>query len=282
MQIPAFLERLLHRAGGFGDGGRIEGERLAQDQFAIERDTDQTSQSQLLLAQIGLERVEALLLALQFDQGARDIDASVGAGFFTNFRLMIDGLRVLHLSALRSDAGIDGDGLEIRSGDRQDHHFAGIAGRQVGSALALLAGVPVAACHRIPDRLAQIAEQLRVLERADHGGDGEAEAGRHVELESERREIDLRAGFAGVDGDVRQKIAESAQALGSRGAGGVVGGEHAEIRCQAQLHGVGERECDRTGGDLVGLHAALEIAADLDGASDHVGAGGGRRLAAGW
>jgi hypothetical protein len=117
-----------------------------------------------LLAQIGLERVEALLLALQFDQGARDIDAGVGAGFFTNFGLMIDGLRVLHLSALRSDPRIGGDGLQIRAGDGQDHHFAGIAGRQVGSALALLAGVPVAARHRIVDGLAQIAEQLRILE----------------------------------------------------------------------------------------------------------------------
>ncbi len=110
-EIPAFLERLLHRAGCFGHRRRIEGQRLAQNQFAIERESDQTSQHQLLLPQIGLERIEPLLLALQFDQSARDIDASVGAGFFANFGLMIDGLRVLHLSALRSDAGIDGDGL---------------------------------------------------------------------------------------------------------------------------------------------------------------------------
>ncbi len=242
LQIPAFLERLLHGAGGFGHGGRIERELFAQDQFAIEREADQTSQSELLLAQIGLERVEPLLLALQFDQGARDIDAGVGAGFFANFRLMIDGLRILHLSALRSDAGVGGDGLQICSGDRQDHHFAGVASGQGGSAFAFLAGVPVAALHRIPDGLGQIAEQLRILEGTDDGGDGEAEAGRQVELESECREIDLRAGFGGVDGDVGEQIAESAQALGSRGAGGIVGGEHAEIGSQAQLHGVGERE----------------------------------------
>ena len=116
-------------------------------------------------------------------------------------------------------------------------------------------------------------EQLRVLKGTDHGGDGEAEAGRQVELESEGRQIDLRTGFAGVDGDVRQQIAESAQALGSRGAGGVVGGKHSEIRGQAEFHGVGERERDGSGGDLVAWHAALEIAADLDGAVDYIGAG---------
>ncbi len=66
----------------------------------------------------------------------------------------------------------------------------------IGRALALLAGVPVAALHRILDRLADVAEQLRVLEGTDHRGDGEAEAGRQVEFESEGREIDLRAGFA--------------------------------------------------------------------------------------
>ena len=252
-EIPAFLKSLLHGAGSFGDRWRVERQRLAQNQFAIERDTDQTSHHQLLLAQIGLERIESLLLALQFDQGACDIDASVGSGFFANFRLMVDGLRILHLSALRSDAGIDSDGLQIGTGHRQDHQLAGIAGRKVGRALALLAGVPVAASHRIPDRLAQISEQLRVLKGTNHGGNGEADARRDVELKSECREIDLRAGFGGIDGDIRQKVAERVQALGSRGAGGVVGGEHAEIRLQPELHGVGQRECDRPGRELARL-----------------------------
>ena len=54
LQIPAFLERLLNGAGGFGYGRRIERERLAQDQFTIKRQADQTGQSELLLAQIGL------------------------------------------------------------------------------------------------------------------------------------------------------------------------------------------------------------------------------------
>ena len=79
-------------------------------------------------------------------------------------------------------------------------------------------------------------------------------------------------------GDGRQQIAESAQPLGSRSARCVVGGEHAEIRRQAQLHGVGERERTGPGGILSAWHAALKIAADLDGAVDHVRAGAGRGL----
>ncbi len=63
-EIPAFLKGLLHGAGGFRDWDGIECELLAQSQFAIQRETDQTSQSQLLLSQIGLERVQALFLAL--------------------------------------------------------------------------------------------------------------------------------------------------------------------------------------------------------------------------
>ena len=83
LQIPALLEGLLHGAGGSGRRA-IERQRLAQHQFAIQRKADQTSQSELLLAQIGLQRVEPLLLALQFHQGSRDIDTGVGAGFFAN------------------------------------------------------------------------------------------------------------------------------------------------------------------------------------------------------
>ncbi len=144
--------------------------------------------------------------------------------------------------------------------------------------LALLAGMPVAARHRIVDRLAQIAEQLRVLEGPYDGGNGEANAGRDVELESERGKIDLGAGFASVDGDVRQQVAESAQTLGVGGAGGVVGGEHSEIGGQTELHGVGERKRDGPGGDLIAWHAALKIAADLDRAVHYIGAGAGGGL----
>src|ERR1700733_4343375 len=100
--------------------------------------------------------------------------------------------------------------------------------------------MPVAALHGIVDGLPKIAEKLRVLERTDDRRDGEADAGRNVELESERREIDLRTGFAGVDRDGGEQIAESPQPQGSGGAGGVVGGEDSEIGRQAELHSVGE------------------------------------------
>ncbi len=49
-----------------------------------------TSQSDLLFTQIGLERSEALLLGLQLDKAASHVDASIGSRFLSNHRLIVD------------------------------------------------------------------------------------------------------------------------------------------------------------------------------------------------
>ena len=277
-QIRSLRERLHDGGGGIGDRDGVGRQGIGQGQVAIERQPYGAGQRQLVFAQVGCQRIQPLLLGLQLHQGAHDVDTGVGAGLVADARLIVYGLRVGHLCPLRIDARRSGCGLQIGARHRDHHQLARVLGRQVRGPLQLLAGLQIPPRHRVVYRFTQGHLRLRIIVWADHGGDGEAETGRHVEDKSECRQIGLRHRIGGVQRDVRQQRAERLQAPGAGGGARISCGDYAEVVLEAHLDGIRERHGDRSRGRSGGGHAALQIAVDLHRGAEGVDTGGRRAL----
>ncbi len=102
-----------------------------------------------------------LLLSLQLHKRAHHIDAGIGAGGFADLCLIVYGLGVGDLRALRSDARNGGNGLQIQCRRPQSPPVRGRPGREGGGAFEFLARLVIAARHWVVNRLAHRGLRLR-------------------------------------------------------------------------------------------------------------------------
>ena len=133
------------------------------------------------------------MLRLEFDQAAVSVNRGLCSRVGLRARLLVTGLGVLNLHALRFDQRIRRHQLQIGPGDGEDDLFPCMTGVKVGGIRRLPGGTIVVERGEIHQALLQRSAHVVIVERARSGRKIEAgDAREESRVEALDGQIDLR------------------------------------------------------------------------------------------